>query len=125
MQKGGGWPSVEPHSPRAILPAGLCQPGEYSANGFAPCQLCALGTFQPDVGRTSCLSCGGGLPTKHLGATSFQDCETRGEYLPALFLECHSLMSSIESGADVILQSRLPLWQAFSSPQTPRPLTQE
>ncbi|KAH0521124.1 Signal peptide, CUB and EGF-like domain-containing protein 2 [Microtus ochrogaster] len=56
---------------------GLCQPGEYSADGFAPCQLCALGTFQPDVGRTSCLPCGGGLPTKHLGATSFQDCETR------------------------------------------------
>lgn len=75
-----GMPPAEPHSPRAILLTGLCQPGEYSANGFAPCQLCALGTFQPDVGRTSCLPCGGGLPTKHRGASSFQDCETRGEY---------------------------------------------
>ncbi|XP_057363337.1 signal peptide, CUB and EGF-like domain-containing protein 2 isoform X7 [Manis pentadactyla] len=55
----------------------LCQPGEYSADGFAPCQLCALGAFQPEAGRTSCFPCGGGLPTKHLGATSFQDCETR------------------------------------------------
>ncbi|XP_076796810.1 signal peptide, CUB and EGF-like domain-containing protein 2 isoform X6 [Arvicanthis niloticus] len=64
---------------------GLCQPGEYSANGFAPCQLCALGTFQPDVGRTSCLPCGGGLPTKHLGATSFQDCETRVQCSPGHF----------------------------------------
>ncbi|XP_021023300.1 signal peptide, CUB and EGF-like domain-containing protein 2 isoform X4 [Mus caroli] len=64
---------------------GLCQPGEYSANGFAPCQLCALGTFQPDVGRTSCFSCGGGLPTKHLGATSFQDCETRVQCSPGHF----------------------------------------
>lgn len=73
-----------PH-PGPLFPPGLCQPGEYSADGFAPCQLCALGTFQPDVGRTSCLPCGGGLPTKHLGATSFQDCETRGEYLLAPF----------------------------------------
>ncbi|XP_041522679.1 signal peptide, CUB and EGF-like domain-containing protein 2 isoform X4 [Microtus oregoni] len=64
---------------------GLCQPGEYSADGFAPCQLCALGTFQPDVGRTSCLPCGGGLPTKHLGATSFQDCETRVQCSPGHF----------------------------------------
>ncbi|XP_055463421.1 signal peptide, CUB and EGF-like domain-containing protein 2 isoform X5 [Psammomys obesus] len=64
---------------------GLCQPGEYSADGFAPCQLCALGTFQPDVGRTSCFPCGGGLPTKHLGATSFQDCETRVQCSPGHF----------------------------------------
>nr|KAF6343623.1 signal peptide, CUB domain and EGF like domain containing 2 [Pipistrellus kuhlii] len=64
---------------------GLCQPGEYSADGFAPCQLCALGTFQPEAGRTSCFSCGGGLPTKHLGATSFQDCETRVQCSPGHF----------------------------------------
>nr|XP_012999629.1 signal peptide, CUB and EGF-like domain-containing protein 2 isoform X2 [Cavia porcellus] len=64
---------------------GLCQPGEYSVDGFAPCQLCALGTFQPEAGRTSCFSCGGGLPTKHLGATSFQDCETRVQCSPGHF----------------------------------------
>ncbi|XP_035884889.1 signal peptide, CUB and EGF-like domain-containing protein 2 isoform X3 [Phyllostomus discolor] len=64
---------------------GLCQPGEYSADGFAPCQLCALGTFQPEAGRTSCFSCGGGLSTKHLGATSFQDCETRVQCSPGHF----------------------------------------
>ncbi|XP_060223043.1 signal peptide, CUB and EGF-like domain-containing protein 2 isoform X3 [Meriones unguiculatus] len=64
---------------------GLCQQGEYSADGFAPCQLCALGTFQPDVGRTSCFPCGGGLSTKHLGATSFQDCETRVQCSPGHF----------------------------------------
>ncbi|XP_054438965.1 signal peptide, CUB and EGF-like domain-containing protein 2 isoform X2 [Pteronotus mesoamericanus] len=64
---------------------GLCQPGEYSADGFAPCQLCALGTFQPEAGRTSCFSCGGGLPTKHLGATSFQDCETKVQCSPGHF----------------------------------------
>ncbi|XP_066107015.1 signal peptide, CUB and EGF-like domain-containing protein 2 isoform X5 [Saccopteryx bilineata] len=64
---------------------GLCQPGEHSADGFAPCQLCALGTFQPEAGRTSCFSCGGGLFTKHLGATSFQDCETRVQCSPGHF----------------------------------------
>ncbi|XP_066222219.1 signal peptide, CUB and EGF-like domain-containing protein 2 isoform X5 [Saccopteryx leptura] len=64
---------------------GLCQPGEHSADGFAPCQLCALGTFQPEAGRTSCFSCGGGLSTKHLGATSFQDCETRVQCSPGHF----------------------------------------
>ncbi|XP_023563372.1 signal peptide, CUB and EGF-like domain-containing protein 2 isoform X2 [Octodon degus] len=64
---------------------GLCQPGEYSADGFAPCQLCALGTFQPEAGRTSCFPCGGGLPTKRLGATSFQDCETRVQCSPGHF----------------------------------------
>nr|XP_036882260.1 signal peptide, CUB and EGF-like domain-containing protein 2 [Manis javanica] len=63
----------------------LCQPGQYSADGFAPCQLCALGTFQPEAGRTSCFPCGGGLPTKYLGATSFQDCETRVQCSPGHF----------------------------------------
>ncbi|XP_014437383.1 signal peptide, CUB and EGF-like domain-containing protein 2 isoform X6 [Tupaia chinensis] len=67
------------------VPSGLCRPGEYSADGFAPCQLCALGTFQPEAGRTSCFPCGGGLPTKHLGATSFQDCETRVQCSPGHF----------------------------------------
>uniref|UniRef100_A0A8C7AUM7 Signal peptide, CUB and EGF-like domain-containing protein 2 n=1 Tax=Neovison vison TaxID=452646 RepID=A0A8C7AUM7_NEOVI len=70
---------------RAGNQCGLCQPGEYSADGFAPCQLCALGTFQPEAGRTSCFPCGGGLPTKHLGATSFQDCETRVQCSPGHF----------------------------------------
>nr|XP_058926103.1 signal peptide, CUB and EGF-like domain-containing protein 2 isoform X5 [Kogia breviceps] len=64
---------------------GLCQPGEYSTDGFAPCHLCALGTFQPEAGRTSCFPCGGGLLTKHLGATSFQDCETRVQCSPGHF----------------------------------------
>nr|XP_025122411.1 signal peptide, CUB and EGF-like domain-containing protein 2 isoform X6 [Bubalus bubalis] len=64
---------------------GLCQPGEYSADGFTPCQPCAWGTFQPEAGRTSCFPCGGGLPTKHPGATSFQDCETRVQCSPGHF----------------------------------------
>ncbi|XP_034522428.1 signal peptide, CUB and EGF-like domain-containing protein 2 isoform X5 [Ailuropoda melanoleuca] len=87
-------PCPRPENPGALKPpeawnvsecGGLCQPGEYSADGFAPCQRCALGTFQPEAGRTSCFPCGGGLPTKHLGATSFQDCETRVQCSPGHF----------------------------------------
>ncbi|XP_004845491.1 signal peptide, CUB and EGF-like domain-containing protein 1 isoform X3 [Heterocephalus glaber] len=56
---------------------GQCSPGSFSADGFKPCQTCPLGTYQPEPGRTGCLPCGGGLLTKHEGATSFQDCEAK------------------------------------------------
>ncbi|XP_006873054.1 PREDICTED: signal peptide, CUB and EGF-like domain-containing protein 2 isoform X2 [Chrysochloris asiatica] len=87
-------PCPRPENPEALKSpeawnvsecGGLCQPGEYSMDGFAPCQLCPLGTYQPDAGRTSCFPCGGDLPTKHMGATSFQDCETRVQCSPGHF----------------------------------------
>ncbi|XP_062919243.1 signal peptide, CUB and EGF-like domain-containing protein 2 isoform X3 [Mobula hypostoma] len=56
---------------------GQCQEGEFSTDGFRPCQPCPLGTYQPEIGRTSCFSCGGGLTTKHEGSATFQDCETK------------------------------------------------
>ncbi|XP_069596200.1 signal peptide, CUB and EGF-like domain-containing protein 2 isoform X3 [Ranitomeya imitator] len=61
---------------------GLCSPGEFSSDGFRPCVPCPLGTYQPEPGRTSCVSCGGGLATKHSSATSFHDCETRVQCSP-------------------------------------------
>ncbi|XP_030774585.1 signal peptide, CUB and EGF-like domain-containing protein 2 isoform X4 [Rhinopithecus roxellana] len=82
---GNSWALKTPEAWNMSECGGLCQPGEYSADGFAPCQLCALGTFQPEAGRTSCFPCGGGLPTKHQGATSFQDCETRVQCSPGHF----------------------------------------
>ncbi|KAM6162212.1 signal peptide, CUB and EGF-like domain-containing protein 1 isoform 1-T1 [Erethizon dorsatum] len=54
-----------------------CPPGSFSADGFKPCQACPLGTYQPEPGRTGCFLCGGGLLTKHEGATSFQYCEAK------------------------------------------------
>ncbi|XP_074132140.1 signal peptide, CUB and EGF-like domain-containing protein 2 isoform X1 [Sminthopsis crassicaudata] len=66
-----------------------CLPGEYSSNGFFPCQPCPLGTYQPEVGRTSCFPCArswrGELTTKHPGATTFQDCETKVQCSPGHF----------------------------------------
>uniref|UniRef100_A0A8C0II13 Signal peptide, CUB domain and EGF like domain containing 1 n=1 Tax=Bubo bubo TaxID=30461 RepID=A0A8C0II13_BUBBB len=56
---------------------GQCSPGHYSLDGFKPCRVCPLGTYQPEPGRTLCFPCGGGLVTKYEGAVSFQDCETK------------------------------------------------
>ncbi|NXP59978.1 SCUB2 protein, partial [Chloropsis cyanopogon] len=62
-----------------------CSPGEYSADGFKPCLPCPLGTYQPEAGRVSCFPCGGGLTTRHSGASLFQDCETRVQCSPGHF----------------------------------------
>ncbi|XP_040329202.1 signal peptide, CUB and EGF-like domain-containing protein 3 isoform X3 [Herpailurus yagouaroundi] len=62
--------------------AGQCSPGQYSVDGFKPCQPCPRGTYQPEAGRTLCFPCGGGLTTKHEGAISFQDCDTKVQCSP-------------------------------------------
>ncbi|XP_066215685.1 signal peptide, CUB and EGF-like domain-containing protein 3 isoform X2 [Saccopteryx leptura] len=62
--------------------AGQCPPGQHSVDGFKPCQPCPRGTYQPEVGRTLCFPCGGGLTTKHEGAVSFQDCDTKVQCSP-------------------------------------------
>ncbi|XP_036400444.1 signal peptide, CUB and EGF-like domain-containing protein 2 isoform X3 [Megalops cyprinoides] len=61
---------------------GQCPPGQYSHDGFVPCLPCPLGSYQPEMGRTSCFPCGGNLVTKHVGAVSFQDCETKVQCSP-------------------------------------------
>ncbi|XP_062327508.1 signal peptide, CUB and EGF-like domain-containing protein 2 isoform X3 [Osmerus eperlanus] len=64
---------------------GQCLPGQYSHDGFLPCFSCPLGTYQPEVGRTSCFPCGGSLVTKRHGAVSFQECETKVQCSPGHF----------------------------------------
>uniref|UniRef100_A0A8D0CAD4 Signal peptide, CUB and EGF-like domain-containing protein 2 n=1 Tax=Salvator merianae TaxID=96440 RepID=A0A8D0CAD4_SALMN len=64
---------------------GQCSPGEYSSDGFKPCLPCPFGTYQPEPGRTSCFTCGGGLMTKLNGATVFQECETKVQCSPGHF----------------------------------------
>ncbi|XP_039866805.1 signal peptide, CUB and EGF-like domain-containing protein 2 isoform X5 [Simochromis diagramma] len=61
---------------------GQCSPGQHSHDGFIPCQLCPPGTYQPEVGRTSCSPCGGDLGTRRSGAVSFQECETKVQCSP-------------------------------------------
>ncbi|XP_078077395.1 signal peptide, CUB and EGF-like domain-containing protein 2 [Mustelus asterias] len=69
---------------------GQCLGGEFSTDGFRPCQPCPLGTYQPEFGRTSCFSCGGGLTTKREGAASFQDCETKVQCSPGHFYDTNT-----------------------------------
>uniref|UniRef100_A0A8C2I9G0 Signal peptide, CUB and EGF-like domain-containing protein 2 n=1 Tax=Cyprinus carpio TaxID=7962 RepID=A0A8C2I9G0_CYPCA len=61
---------------------GQCGPGQFSHDGFVPCLPCRHGTYQPEVGRTSCFPCGGSLTTKYHGSVSFQDCETKVQCSP-------------------------------------------
>uniref|UniRef100_A0A3B5Q2U3 Signal peptide, CUB domain, EGF-like 2 n=1 Tax=Xiphophorus maculatus TaxID=8083 RepID=A0A3B5Q2U3_XIPMA len=61
---------------------GQCPPGQYSHDGFVPCLPCPLGTYQPEVGRTTCFLCGGNLVTKYSAAVSFQECETKVQCSP-------------------------------------------
>ncbi len=67
------------HCLNIFLILGQCRPGQLSRDGFLPCLPCKQGTYQPEVGRTSCFLCGGSLTTKYDGSVSFQDCETKGE----------------------------------------------
>ncbi|XP_053490767.1 signal peptide, CUB and EGF-like domain-containing protein 2 isoform X4 [Ictalurus furcatus] len=61
---------------------GQCSPGHFSHDGVVPCRPCPRGSYQPEVGRTSCLPCGGNLVTRHEGAVSFQACETKVQCSP-------------------------------------------
>ncbi|XP_042341729.1 signal peptide, CUB and EGF-like domain-containing protein 2 isoform X6 [Plectropomus leopardus] len=61
---------------------GQCSPGQYSHDGFIPCLPCPLGTYQPEVGRTTCFPCGGNLVTKRSGSVTFQECETKVQCSP-------------------------------------------
>uniref|UniRef100_A0A8C2WRP1 Signal peptide, CUB and EGF-like domain-containing protein 2 n=1 Tax=Cyclopterus lumpus TaxID=8103 RepID=A0A8C2WRP1_CYCLU len=62
--------------------AGQCSTGSFSNDGFKPCQSCPHGSYQPDLGRTLCFPCGGGLGTKREGASSFHDCEVKVQCSP-------------------------------------------
>uniref|UniRef100_A0A1A8HMN5 Signal peptide, CUB domain, EGF-like 3 n=1 Tax=Nothobranchius korthausae TaxID=1143690 RepID=A0A1A8HMN5_9TELE len=70
------------HERFLIRVAGQCSTGFFSNDGFKPCQPCPQGTYQPDLGRTLCFPCGGGLSTKREGASSFHDCEVKVQCSP-------------------------------------------
>uniref|UniRef100_A0AAQ6A4D7 Signal peptide, CUB and EGF-like domain-containing protein 2 n=1 Tax=Amphiprion ocellaris TaxID=80972 RepID=A0AAQ6A4D7_AMPOC len=66
----------------AIVDMLSCPTGYFSSDGFKPCQPCPQGSYQPDLGRTLCFPCGGGLSTKREGASSFHDCEVKVQCSP-------------------------------------------
>ncbi|XP_078482331.1 signal peptide, CUB and EGF-like domain-containing protein 1 isoform X1 [Ciona intestinalis] len=57
---------------------GLCPAGHFSVDGMQPCQACPRGTYQNDVGRIGCYTCGEGITTRQTGSRSFSDCLVRG-----------------------------------------------
>uniref|UniRef100_A0AAQ6ANH7 Signal peptide, CUB and EGF-like domain-containing protein 1 n=1 Tax=Amphiprion ocellaris TaxID=80972 RepID=A0AAQ6ANH7_AMPOC len=61
---------------------GQCPAGQFSADGFRPCQSCPLGSYQPEPGRVLCFTCGGGLMTRYEGSVSFRDCEAKVHCAP-------------------------------------------
>ncbi|GAB6033237.1 Signal peptide, CUB and EGF-like domain-containing protein 2 [Chamberlinius hualienensis] len=69
-----------------------CKPGRYSVDGFEPCMECAVGSYQPDAGRTWCISCNGNIATKFAGSTSFSDCFaeacSNGHYFNSSIRQC-------------------------------------
>lgn len=65
---------------------GMCEPGSFSSSGFQPCDQCSLGTYQPDRGRLSCVSCGSGITTAFRGSQLFQDCTFNGNNLSNIAL---------------------------------------
>ncbi|XP_037551693.1 signal peptide, CUB and EGF-like domain-containing protein 1 [Nematolebias whitei] len=61
---------------------GQCPAGQFSPDGFRPCKICPLGSYQTEPGRVLCFSCGGGLMTKYEGSVSFQECDAKVHCAP-------------------------------------------
>ena len=58
-----------------------CPPGNFSNDGFSPCQSCPLGTYQPHSGRVVCYPCpGGGKFGGKAGAVSVSECPSMISY---------------------------------------------
>lgn len=87
------------------FPSGQCPAGHFSADGFRPCQLCPLGSYQPEPGRVLCFPCGGGLMTKYEGSVSFRDCEAKGEALCLFVPDSMYCMSTVCVGFIVTMHT--------------------
>ncbi|XP_011674027.2 sushi, von Willebrand factor type A, EGF and pentraxin domain-containing protein 1 [Strongylocentrotus purpuratus] len=57
----------------------LCPRGTFSPTGFAPCQECPKGSYQPAPKQTSCTLCPGDLYTHHEGAHAIEYCQVINE----------------------------------------------
>jgi hypothetical protein len=53
----------------------LCSPGYFSSTTMEQCSACPVGTYQPEKGRSNCLSCPAGKTTSKTNSTSADDCD--------------------------------------------------
>nr|XP_006816609.1 PREDICTED: sushi, von Willebrand factor type A, EGF and pentraxin domain-containing protein 1-like [Saccoglossus kowalevskii] len=70
---------------------GFCQPGTFSKTGLETCILCPRGSYQPNNGSTSCISCEENLSTWTDGAVSADYCKVgciSGSYSETGFMPC-------------------------------------
>ena len=61
----------------------LCSPGEYSVDGFIPCNKCPIGQYQNSSGQLECVMCPENHNTHSNGSREVEDCArlcSSGEY---------------------------------------------
>lgn len=58
-----------------------CLAGEFSRTGLMPCYPCPRDYYQPDPGKSYCLSCPFYGTTTVIGARSITDCSSKPNYL--------------------------------------------
>lgn len=58
-----------------------CLAGEFSRTGLTPCYPCPRDYYQPDLGKSYCLSCPFYGTTTVIGARSITDCSSKSNYL--------------------------------------------
>lgn len=58
-----------------------CLAGEFSRTGLTPCYPCPRDYYQPDPGKSYCLSCPFYGTTTITGARSITDCSSKLNYL--------------------------------------------
>lgn len=57
-----------------------CLAGEFSRTGLTPCYPCPRDYYQPDSGKSYCLSCPFYGTTTVIGARSITDCSSKSNY---------------------------------------------
>lgn len=74
-------------------PAVPCSAGRFSRTGLVPCYPCPRDYYQPEHGRSYCLSCPFYGTTTVIGAATIQQCSSK--YLPSGILFCASPTSFV------------------------------
>lgn len=74
-------------------PAVPCSAGRFSRTGLVPCYPCPRDYYQPEHGRSYCLSCPFYGTTTVIGAATIQQCSSK--YLPSGILFCALCQSNV------------------------------
>ena len=81
----------------SLATLGQCPAGEFSFDGFRPCEPCPVGTYQEESGRTHCVQCNGGLLTRSTRSRSFSQCLATGN-----LYNSHAAWTVMQLSLDVV-----------------------